>query len=152
MKYCAHCGAEMEDNASFCQVCGAGVNGGSVQESNTKDASSFGFALLSFFFPLVGLILWIVWKDTSPLKAKSCGKGALFGVIASIVLSILSGILMGILVAATMTGTAEEIQAAMAMPASESDIVSTASAVPEIRDQRARYSFLEQSNRMKYPQ
>jgi hypothetical protein len=36
---------------------------------------------LSFFFPLVGLILWLVWLDSSPKKAKSCGIGALVGVI-----------------------------------------------------------------------
>ena len=47
------------------------------------DGPSVGFAVLSFFFPLIGLILYLVWKDSNPLKAKSCGKGALVGVIIS---------------------------------------------------------------------
>ena len=45
------------------------------------DAPSVGFAFLGFFFPLVGLILFLVWKDQFPLKAKSCGKGALIALI-----------------------------------------------------------------------
>ena len=54
-----------------------------------QDAPSTGFMVLSLFFPLVGLILFLVWKDSQPLKAKSCGKGALIGVIISAVLIIL---------------------------------------------------------------
>ena len=36
---------------------------------------------LGFFIPIVGLILYLVWKDQTPLKAKSAGKGALIGAI-----------------------------------------------------------------------
>ncbi|MBQ4148397.1 MAG: hypothetical protein II594_01545 [Clostridium sp.] len=45
--------------------------------------------ILSFFFPGIGLILWLVWKDTLPQKAQSCGKGALIGFIVGMVLTIL---------------------------------------------------------------
>ena len=38
---------------------------------------------------LVGLILYLVWKDTMPLRAKSCGKGAIIGVIFYVVFVIL---------------------------------------------------------------
>lgn len=54
------------------------------------DAPNAGFAVLSFFFPLVGLILYLVWNDQYPLKAKSCGKGALIGVITEVALVLLS--------------------------------------------------------------
>ena len=63
------------------------------------DASSMGFTVLSFFFPLVGLILYLIWKDQHPLKAKSCGKGALTGVIVLVVLCIL---MFGLIVLAAM--------------------------------------------------
>jgi hypothetical protein len=53
------------------------------------DAPSGGFAVLSFFIPIVGLILWLVWKDQYPKKAKSCGKGALIGAIVSLTFSML---------------------------------------------------------------
>lgn len=54
-----------------------------------RDESSFGYGVLSFLFPLVGLILYLVWHDTTPLKAKSCGLGAIIGFITGIVLTII---------------------------------------------------------------
>lgn len=61
-----------------------------VKSVDPSDAPSFGFAILGFLIPLVGLILYLVWKDTTPQKAKSCGKGALIGVIVSVVFSIIA--------------------------------------------------------------
>jgi hypothetical protein len=68
--------------------------GGSVATVNPLDAPSGGFAVLCFFMPLVGLILYLVWKDEYPLKAKSCGKGALIGAIVIFGLSCLLTVLM----------------------------------------------------------
>ncbi|MBQ7044746.1 MAG: hypothetical protein IJN78_09150 [Clostridia bacterium] len=72
------------------------------QQPAVADAPSKGFAVLSFFFPLVGLILWLVWKDKTPLKAKSCGKGALIGVIVNIVFSIIYGVIIGVAASSMM--------------------------------------------------
>lgn len=72
------------------------------QQLAVADAPSKGFAVLSFFFPLVGLILWLVWKDKTPLKAKSCGKGALIGVIVNIVFSIIYGVIIGVAASSMM--------------------------------------------------
>lgn len=89
MKYCSHCGAQADDGAKFCSNCGSSFTqtGFAAQEA---DAPSIGFAVLCFFFPIVGLILYLVWKDTYPLRAKSCGKGALISVIVDAVLVILT--------------------------------------------------------------
>lgn len=92
MKYCSHCGAQIDDNAVICVKCGCSV---AQNNTNPQDAPNAGFAVLSFFFPVVGLILWLVWMNSSPLKAKSCGKGALIGVISSIVVGIVYGIIAG---------------------------------------------------------
>lgn len=54
------------------------------------DSGSFGWAVLGFFFPLVGLILFLVWKDSKPLSGKRAGIGALVGVISEVVLAIAS--------------------------------------------------------------
>jgi uncharacterized BrkB/YihY/UPF0761 family membrane protein len=48
---------------------------------DTGDKLSIGFTILSLFVPLVGLILWLVWKKDTPIKAKYCGIGALIGFI-----------------------------------------------------------------------
>ena len=94
MKYCTHCGKEIDDAAVICVHCGAAV--APMQQPTvpaTDDAPSGGFAVLGFFFPIIGLILYLCWKDQQPLKAKSCGKGAL---IVAVALSILSAIFISI--------------------------------------------------------
>jgi hypothetical protein len=64
-----------------------------------SDSSNLGIALLGFFIPIVGLILWAMWKDDYPLKAKSAGKGALVGVIVGVVCGIIYGVCYGIILA-----------------------------------------------------
>jgi len=58
-------------------------------QPNPADTGSFGWAVLGFFVPLAGLILWIVWKTERPLSAKKAGIGALVSVLASVVLTII---------------------------------------------------------------
>ncbi len=69
------------------------------QQQNVQDSGSAGWGVLGFFFPLVGLILFLVWKDTKPRCAKSAGIGALVGVIVSVVFLIIG--LMSDLVSAS---------------------------------------------------
>lgn len=61
------------------------------------DTPSFGYAVLGFLIPIAGLILYLVWKEQTPLRAKSAGKGALIGVITGVGLSILMTILSFVL-------------------------------------------------------
>lgn len=99
MKYCAHCGSPVDDNAVVCVKCGCSVDG---NEANTRavakdDAPSAGFAVLGFFFPLIGLILYLVQRDTHPQQAKSAGKGALIGFIVSFVIGFIFGLAASVL-------------------------------------------------------
>jgi len=55
----------------------------------SDDAPSAGYAVLGFFIPIVGLILFLVWTDDHPLRARSAGKGALTSVIIGVLLVIL---------------------------------------------------------------
>ncbi len=96
--YCRQCGREVEDGTAFCPNCGSALNGSGQQSNNqqnsynnvSRDDGSFGWAVLGFFFPLVGLILYLVWHDNKPKSARMSGMGALAGFIFSIVLSILT--------------------------------------------------------------
>ena len=95
--FCKNCGEQISEQAYVCPKCGVRTgNGNSV--SAEADAPSAGFAVLGFFIPLVGLILWAIWKDSSPLKAKSCGKGALIGFIASVAFTLIYSIAAGALI------------------------------------------------------
>ncbi len=90
MAYCKHCGTQIEDTAVICAACGTSVAETAPVKAEGK--ASFGWAVLGFFFPLVGLILWLVWKNDEPAKAKRAGVGALVGFIVNVVFSILGGI------------------------------------------------------------
>ena len=48
---------------------------------HNSDHNHFGWALLGFFFPLVGLILFFVLKNIRPKTSKTVGISALIGAI-----------------------------------------------------------------------
>lgn len=96
MKFCSKCGKEIMDEAMICPGCGCSQEKTSLQ--NQDDSSSFGWALLGFCVPIVGLILYLVWKDKTPLKAKSAGKGALVSVIVSIIFYIIYAVILGVII------------------------------------------------------
>lgn len=96
--YCSNCGEQIDDKAVICPKCGVPVKNRNL----TNDAPSAGFAVLCFFIPLLGLILYLIWKDEYPLKAKSCGKGALIGVIVSVVITLFYSIIIAIVAAAAI--------------------------------------------------
>ncbi|MCB5253781.1 MAG: zinc ribbon domain-containing protein [Candidatus Cloacimonadaceae bacterium] len=95
--FCSNCGKEIDDNAVVCIHCGvstkAGGAGGAMQEDGELGCLLGG---LCFLFPIVGLILYLVWKNEMPNKAKQAGKWALIGFIVSMAISIIYGIIIGV--------------------------------------------------------
>ena len=91
MKFCSKCGKKVMEEAVVCPHCGCAI----ARNADVMDAPNMGYAVLGFFIPLVGLILYLVNKDKSPLKAKSAGKGALIGFCVGIVFSIIYGVILG---------------------------------------------------------
>ena len=83
MKYCNKCGHELNDEAVVCTACGCAQPGKSVQSDSGDSAT--GWAVLGFFIPIVGLILYLVWKDSMPNRSAAAGKGALIGFILGII-------------------------------------------------------------------
>ena len=49
------------------------------QPPKPVDNGNFGWGLLGFCVPLVGLILFLTWKDNKPVSAKQAGIGAAIG-------------------------------------------------------------------------
>jgi hypothetical protein len=93
--FCSKCGKEIHPDAVVCIHCGCAVKNNTAPAAAAGDAPNTGFAVLGFLIPLAGLILYLVNKDTYPLKAKSAGKGALIGFIVGIVFSIIYGAVVG---------------------------------------------------------
>ena len=57
-----------------------------------NDNGGFLWGLLGCCIPLVGLILFLVWKDSKPNTSKAAGIGALVGVILYVVWYILMAV------------------------------------------------------------
>ena len=82
MAFCKYCGAQIDDNAVVCTSCGVAQNTAPA----VVDKGGFGWGLLGWCVPIVGLILFLVWKDTKPKTAKAAGIGALVSVILGVVI------------------------------------------------------------------
>lgn len=74
--FCKNCGKEIDDNAAVCIHCGVATN----STPAVVDNGGFGWGLLGCCIPIVGLILFLVWKDTKPKTSKAAGIGALVSV------------------------------------------------------------------------
>ena len=91
MKFCSHCGKELMDEAVVCTNCGCAVNGANSTANAVAgdDIPNSGLNLLSFFIPLVGLILYCTMQSKTPRKAKQIGVFALIGFIINLVLFVI---------------------------------------------------------------
>ena len=85
--FCAKCGAVMDDNAEFCPKCGA--RAGAEAHGVAKDDSVGALGIVLFCLPLVGAIMYFVWKDDKPKKAKTACYLALGGTVLGIVLQVI---------------------------------------------------------------
>ena len=92
--FCKNCGAEIDDKAIVCPKCGV------AQQPEVVDNGGFLWGLLGCCIPIVGLILFLVWKDSKPKTAKAAGIGALVAVIVGVlyyIVIIAAGVGIGIL-------------------------------------------------------
>lgn len=66
------------------RLCSAGA------ANQQEDQPSTGLNVLAFLFPLIGLILYLSYKTTAPVRAKAIEKWTLIGFVAGIVISAVS--------------------------------------------------------------
>ena len=62
---------------------------------NNNDNGVFLWGLLGCCIPVVGLILFLVWKDQKPRTAKAAGIGALISVILSVIVYVIYFVILG---------------------------------------------------------
>ena len=65
------------------------------ENKNVVDNGGFLWGLLGCCIPIVGLILFLVWKDTKPKTAKAAGIGALVSVILAVIYYIVMFVIIG---------------------------------------------------------
>ena len=85
--YCEKCGKENKIGTKFCTNCGNSLNV-SFNHVVKEEKGTFGWGILSFFVPIAGLILFIIWKNDRPKASKTAGICALIGVIISFFIGI----------------------------------------------------------------
>lgn len=72
----------------------------STQVQSAKEGGTVGWGILGFFLPIVGFILWLVWKDEHPARSRSAGIGCLvsvcLGVVGSIIYIIILFAILGL--------------------------------------------------------
>ena len=132
--YCKHCGRIVDDNSNFCNNCGMRFDN-RQNFNDIDDSSSVGFAILGFFIPLVGLILFLVYESKRPKRAKSAGIGALIGFITKIVISIVCEILCVVFAYSIFGNIASDINA--------NDIKQNIPAISEILHKESTEDILE---------
>lgn len=69
-------------------------------QQTDSEGSTVGWGILGFFIPIAGFILWLIWKDEHPARAKSEGIGCLvsicLGVVGVILYVVLVFVILGI--------------------------------------------------------
>lgn len=94
--YCKNCGEQVTEVDKYCPGCGKSVSevqqvsNSSNQYQGSVDQANFGFAILGFIVPIAGIILYFIWKNEYPLKARSCIRGALVSISIAVIIVVLS--------------------------------------------------------------
>ena len=114
MKKCNMCGSQLQDNYQACPNCGNSnliqmqpnyqyqpVNNPVYTNNVQRNDGNIGWGFLGFFVPVIGLVLFCVWKDEQPLNAKYAGMGALISTILSVVFVVLYFVFIFVMIAAT---------------------------------------------------
>ena len=84
--------------AVVCPNCGVATGN---NQPASDDTGSIGWGLLGCCIPIVGLILFLVWRDTKPKNSKAAGIGALVSVsvlwyVLMIVVGVGAGVAFGV--------------------------------------------------------
>ena len=110
MKYCIHCGKQLNDTDAFCVYCGSqqGVNCPAPyvsnsnqnyvvnnQTSQSSDYLEMLWAVVSFFCFWVGIIAFLQYRERKPTTAKYCLIGSMVNLGLSLIM-----LIVGICVAA----------------------------------------------------
>lgn len=99
--YCQACGAETRIEQEFCIQCGAKLIKKPVASDNANDKPSMLANVASCCFPIVGIVLYFVWRDEKPRSAKSVCTWAIVGFAISFFFYFVSFVL-GFIVEVTM--------------------------------------------------
>ncbi len=88
--YCKNCGQQVNDNVNSCPYCGTQT--GQCGQGKVDNPSHLA-GIASCCFPVVGLILYFIWKDEKPKSAKLVCYWMIGGIVAWVVFYLLALVL-----------------------------------------------------------
>lgn len=81
MAYCKECGTQMSSTKKFCPNCGAeNEDVVTFNQYYPIDNGGFAWGILGFFLPVLGLILYFVWKKSRPNTSIALLAGSLISI------------------------------------------------------------------------
>lgn len=86
---CDRCGLDIQQGMNNCPHCGNLINYYDSNLSSEREKVNVLLVILSFFFPIVGLIFFFVFLGNAPKTAKTCGLVALITVVVEILVTVL---------------------------------------------------------------
>ena len=98
MKFCQHCGKEIDEKAVVCIHCGQSVE--PAQTGTTpaaNDGKHLGFTILAFFVPIFGLIYYVLKNKEYPIRSKACLIAGIVGFVLNFILSFIVGFIDGLM-------------------------------------------------------
>ena len=89
MAFCNTCGNRIDNTDDYCPFCGTAVD--VIKPEDEK--AGCGWICLSFFFPFIGFILWLAWKNHQPTKASTVCTTAWIGISMTLFFNLVAFIL-----------------------------------------------------------
>lgn len=88
MAFCKQCGKEMTQGSAVCPHCGTAQ--GSTLAGTDRKANG-GEIAIAILFPIIGAILYYVYKGDKPTAAKTINKISMLAFLAYFLIGILGG-------------------------------------------------------------
>ena len=85
-----------QDNQQYYQAPQGGYNPYAAPMPPQEQKANVGLAILSFFIPIVGIVLYFTQKNEKPKTAKACGKAALACIIIGFIFTIIYSVFIGV--------------------------------------------------------
>jgi ribosomal protein L40E len=89
-KFCSSCGAVIKKEAEICPKCGVRQSFAGYSEDVSDKGADFLPKAVSCCVPLVGIVLYFVWKDLKPKASKDVCTWAIIGTLLSVFVYIIA--------------------------------------------------------------
>ncbi len=78
MKKCLNCNQDVENNTTTCPYCGYCFV---LNDEKEKKQREWPWGIIGVLCPIIGLILYLLWKDSEKKRASAIGIGTIIGFV-----------------------------------------------------------------------